>query len=252
MSKLAPDLAIDIMPHLLSDAHASDALRAALQVPVQLRFYGARTTTFLGGILLAQDPDIREMAFTSLQAAVRCYGDLADVMDAKPRDAPIRLHEIVVDLCATVTPRHPAARAAIRGYETMILEHVRTIAAGGRPSAGAFDAVLRYIYSTFHPAVLTLSSAMVEAGTSFRAQRDASALRARDRALQARERIDDISRTVRLISLNARVEAARAGAAGRAFGVIAEEIKALSEQTEEASEELASSVRDMMANVRAI
>ena len=252
MSVPPPDLSIEIAPLLLADMSASDALRAALQVPLHLRFYGMRASTLLASVLLVRDAELRAQSAAWLDDVLQGYAALAGLLDAVPGRAPEGLHPIVVEIVADVMPRHPDARDAIRGYEALVREHARRIDAGGEPPADGFDEVMRFLCITFHPAVRRLSSAMAEAGESFRARRDIAAMRARDRALEARGRIDDISRTVRLISLNARVEAARAGGAGRAFGVIAEEIKSLSEQTEAASEELAASVQAMMANVRSL
>ena len=246
----APDMSLEILPQLRTASNVSAALRAALQVPLHLRFYGMRISTFLASILLTQDPEIRTLSVAGLDAALEGYAQLARIMETTAGATPDGIHPIVAEIFADVMPRHPEAREAIRGYEAIARDHLRTIQSGKMPPPGSFDGMMSFLCVTFHPAVRTLSAGMVEAGASFRAQRDIAAMRARDRAIEARDRIDDISRTVRLISLNARVEAARAGGAGRAFGIIAEEIKALSEQSETASEELGSSVEAMMANIR--
>lgn len=248
---VSPDLAVEILPHLLAGASDLDALRAALRVPAQLRIHGARTTIFFAGIILAQAPGIREMARASLRAALGNYRRLAALVGATTDHAAEGYHPLVLAVMADAVPRSSGARASVTGYERMIARHLATVEAGGEPPADAYDDLLRYIYGTLHPALQDFSTAVGEACAVHRQRRDAAALLACDRAMDARARIDEIARTVRLISLNARVEAAHAGGAGRVFGVIAQEIKQLSEQAEAVSQELAASVHDMMANLRA-
>lgn len=252
MSANLPDLSVEIAAQLSPKATASDALRAVLQVPAQLRFYGARTAVFFAGVLLAQDAEMREMSIGGLAASLDGYRDIRDLLALGPAITERTHHAVVRQILAEVMPEQAEAMSCVDRYGATIGDHLATFRAGDRPAPGAYDETMRFAYRVFHPSILTLSARMAQVGRTFLKDQDDRAMRARDRARSARGRIDEISRTVRLISFNARVEAARAGSAGRAFGVIAQEIKTLSEDAEEASEELAAGVEDMMANVRVV
>ncbi|GIT92735.1 hypothetical protein JANAI62_30280 [Jannaschia pagri] len=245
MSAYDPSFETALPAQLDRSAAPADAVRAALQLPMSLRFQGARCALFVAAVLLSRDPEMRVSARDGLNRATEGYDALRDLLaDWRNRQT---LHPALHPLFEETDAHTTGSLGAIDAYRAVLEEVIAALDAGGDLEPAIFDRVMGTAYKVFHPAMVSLSGKMAETGNALRDHGQRTATEARLRALDARDRIDTIARTVRLISLNARVEAAHAGDAGRAFGVIAEEIKTLSEQTETVSAEMGESVDDIMS-----
>ena len=237
-----------------ADLYRSDdvaaALRAAADLPFQLRMHGMRATLFLGAAIIAGDDDARGSARVGMERAIAGIDGILAFMrnGAKGADCCAQVQEL---LCEAVE-ENAGNLALFRVLRDLLEGWTREITETGAPTAREYDALMRRSYDEFAPAMMQFTVSMTAAADRRRASLAARARDARTRAAASQSQIEEIARTVRLISLNARVEAARAGEAGRAFGVIAEEIRNLSEQTEQASAEIGTALSEMMDNIRMV
>ena len=249
MSSYDPVFATALPVDLWSTADAAAAMRATLQLPQLLRFQGARSALFTASVLMSTEPAARASAMTGLGRALEGYGELQTLLERWDRTP--RLHPDARAILAEVVTSNPNTVLAVGTYGDRVRQIYGTLNDGAGVPSGVYDVMMGIAYNVFNPAMQDLEACMQEEAGKMRAELDAAASDARQRAMDARARIEGIARTVRLISLNARVEAARAGQAGRTFGIIAEEIKSLSEQTETVSAELGLSVDEIMESFRA-
>lgn len=250
MTAYNADFGISLHPDLAPGTPTSAAIRAAVQVPVDIRAQGVRLVLFTGAALLARDEPMRKSADTSFRRSLQGFKSLQSVLLDRNRSGLLQADAaFVIDFGVTAAP------ASMKAIANMLncAERIRqSLDESGRPEHDDFDTFMRVGYTEMHPTGLILGDAMVEGAEVLRTRLADSAEVARRRASWARGRINAIARTIRMISLNARVEATRAGPAGRAFSVIAEEIRTLSEQTEVANTEMTESLEQIMVSFRSL
>ncbi len=250
MSDYKPTFETEISSDLLGSDDPAAALRALAALPVMVRMQSLRILMFLSGLIITEDPEMRDSAFGAMKLAFGGIDNALEILSGWQDRHD--LNPEARRLLAAVMSDHADSLDAPRELCERAHRMAERVFEGDRPTSEEYDALMRWTYGSFHPEMLALASRMAEAGDALRHDLEVAAHDARHRAIDARNRIDSIARTVRLISLNARVEAARAGSSGRAFGVIADEIKSLSEQTEKVSAEMGTSVDEIMANFRIV
>ncbi|MEO0486167.1 MAG: methyl-accepting chemotaxis protein [Pseudomonadota bacterium] len=242
------DFEVDFPEGVRATSPDSVAFAAMESLPVLLRTHCIRICMFSSICKLSTDAGSIASAAAGASRALSGFIRLNSALTGR---GPLpELHEEALAWMRGVADANAHTLPPLSEYGKRASGIVSALETGKPVDPKEIEALISYVYSTFHYAAVDLSDAIRAAHQKMLEEERERAEDARNSAQEAVDRIDTISRTVRLIALNAAVEAARAGDAGRGFSVIAQEIKSLSEATEEASGDVRVSLDGIMQNLR--